>query len=356
MTVRVLIADDSPTMRALLARLLGSEPDIEVVGTAANAFEARRLIRELDPDVLTLDIEMPGMSGLEFLERIMRLRPMPVVIVSGVTRDGCHTSVRALELGAVDCYDKPDGAATALLDHDGGRLANMVRAAATVTGLRPSPATSASRSLAPSAILAPTAYANDDGDRTDIRLIAIGSSTGGVEALHNILPAFPADCVPTLIVQHISAAFALAMAERLDSRCAARVQLAEPGLPLQRGHIYIAPGNDRHLVLATTDTLTVRLAPGDPVSGHRPSVDVLFESVARVGSAAMGILLTGMGSDGARGLLTMRKAGARTIAQDEATSTVYGMPRAAAELGAAQKILPLPRIAERAVALMGVSA
>jgi len=342
MTIRALIVDDSPTMRMLLKRILDSESDIEVVGTAADAREARVMIRELNPDVVTLDIEMPGMNGLEFLDKIMKLRPMPVVIISGITRANCYTTIHALELGAVSCVAKPDGASE-MLGGFAHQLAETVRQAAKVKVWR-SGESAASPAMHRSVAVATAANA-------DTRLIAIGSSTGGVEALHTLLPSFPEDCPPTLIVQHISAAFAPAMAERLNGKCAAHVQLAEPGIPLKRGHIYIAPGNDRHMVLSPTETLMVKMTPGDPVSGHRPSVDALFESVARqVGAASVGILLTGMGADGARGLLAMRQAGAHTIAQDEATCTVYGMPRVAAELGAAENILPLPRIAERALA------
>lgn len=345
MTTRVLIVDDSATMRALLSRLLGSEPDIEVIGTAADAMEARGMIRELDPDVVTLDIEMPGMNGLDFLEKIMRLRPMPVIIVSGITRKGCETTVRALELGAVDCYAKPDGSVSNLIEADGGDLARMVRSAGRIGRWRAPETIQRSTQVQRQTIAVSTV------NGVGTRLIAIGASTGGVEALHQILPAFPDNCPPTVIVQHISAAFAPAMADRLNLRCAAKVQIAEPGMPLLPGHIYIAGGNDRHLVVANGERLTTRAMPGDLISGHRPSIDAMFDSVARhLGSAAVGILLTGMGQDGARGLLAMRKAGARTIAQDEATSTVYGMPRAAADIGAAEKILPLPRIAERALA------
>lgn len=343
MTTRVLIVDDSATMRALLSRLLSNESDIEVIGTASDAMQARGMIRELNPDVVTLDIEMPGMNGLEFLEKIMRLRPMPVVVVSGVTRNGCETTIRALELGAVDCYAKPDGSVSALLENDGGVLAEMVRSAAKVSCWR-APDSRQSNNVINQTI----AVSRNSGAST--RLIAIGASTGGVEALHHLLSAFPDNCPPTIITQHISAAFAGAMAERLDRDCTARVQLAEPGIPLKPGHIYIAPGNDRHMILATAETLTIRMMPGDPICGHRPSIDAMFNSVAKlIGGSAVGILLTGMGADGARGLLAMRNAGARTIAQDEATSTVYGMPRAAAEIGAAERILPLPRIAERAL-------
>jgi two-component system, chemotaxis family, protein-glutamate methylesterase/glutaminase len=344
MATRVLIVDDSRTMRALLNRMITGAPDIEVVGEAANAQEARVLIRELEPDVVTLDIEMPGMNGIDFLDKIMRLRPMPVIIVSGITRANCDTTVRALELGAVDCIAKPGSNSAGLLDEFAAQLNEKIREAASVSCWR---APENTRSVQ---IKRQTIAISNSGT-TGTRLIAIGASTGGVEALHHLLPAFPDNCPPTLIVQHISAAFAPAMAERLNGKCAARVQLAEPGIPLQPGHIYIAPGNDRHLVLSASDRLVTRMMPGDPVSGHRPSIDRMFDSVAALlGPSAVGILLTGMGADGARGLLAIREAGGRTIAQDEATSTVYGMPRAAAELGAAQKILPLPRIAERALA------
>ena len=355
MKTRVLIVDDSATMRALLARMLGGEPDLEVIGTAADAQQARVMIREMNPDVVTLDVEMPGMNGLDFLEKIMRLRPMPVVIVSGVTRKGAETTIRALELGAVDCYAKPDGSIMNLLDSDGGALANMVRSAARASQWRGSGGRQAAPSPAVAAVSRETIAVSAGRTGSPAQLIAIGASTGGVEALHHILPSFPRNCPPTIIVQHISAAFAPAMADRLDRQCAVTVQLIESGMPLLPGHVYLAPGNDRHAVIGKAGWLTATMAPGDPVSGHRPSIDMLFESVARsLGPAAVGILLTGMGQDGARGLLAMRQAGAHTIAQDQATSTVYGMPRVAADMGAAEKILPLPRIAERALAVAGL--
>ncbi|MPT48941.1 MAG: chemotaxis response regulator protein-glutamate methylesterase [Sphingobium sp.] len=376
MKTRVLIVDDSATMRALLTRLLSQAPDLEVIGTAADARQARVMIREMNPDVVTLDIEMPGMNGLDFLDKIMRLRPMPVVIVSGVTQQGCDVTVRALELGAVDCYAKPDGAISNFLDHDGGALAAMVSSAARVRRWRGMSAdmtaggavplrNAALRAVAGTGPVAPGIDSIGTSVTTDVRFagasattdalcIVIGASTGGVEALHHILPSFPENCPPTVIVQHISAAFAPAMAQRLDAKCAAKVQLVEPGLPLRPGHIYIAPGNDRHAIIGRSGQLSVNMVPGDPVSGHRPSVDRLFESAAqRLGPAAVGILLTGMGQDGAKGLLAMRQAGARTIAQDQASSTVYGMPRAAASLGAAMKILPLPHIAGTALGMAG---
>ncbi len=336
MTIRVVVVDDSPTMRALISELLNRESDIEVIGTAADANEARTMIRTLDPDVVTLDLEMPHMHGLDFLERIMRLRPIPVVVVSGLTRAGADASAQALAIGAVDCYAKPGGGGGELLTSDGGQLAKLVRVAAQ------------SRRVARS-YAAPVHP--DTLPRSSARLIAIGGSTGGVEALQAVLASFPADCPPTIVVQHISGGFAAAVARRLNAECAPEVQTAEPDLRLERGHVYLAPGSDRHLEVRGIDNLFMRLRPGDLVSGHRPSVDVLFHSAAKsVGAAAIGVLLTGMGSDGAAGLLAMRQAGAYTIVQDEASSTVFGMPRAALALGAADVGTPIGRIAERALA------
>ena len=353
MTIRVLIVDDSPTMRALLGELLRRESDISVIGAAADAAEARAMIRELNPDVVTLDIEMPGMSGLEFLDKLMRLKPTPVIIVSGMTREGADTTVRALELGAVDCYAKPDGRVGSLLSADGGRLAELIRGAAKVqvrertAFAAPAPSmVAASASPAPASATAPGLR----GQRP--ALIAIGASTGGVEALHLLLQNFPADCPPTVIVQHINGQFAEAVARRLDQQCAPIVTIAEPDLPLRAGHIYLAPGNERHLqVRGSAAYPCARMRADEKVAGHRPSVDVLFQSVAdTIGDQAVGVLLTGMGSDGAQGLLAMAQAGAGTIAQDEATCTVFGMPKAAIKLGAARMIAPLHRIADHALA------
>jgi two-component system chemotaxis response regulator CheB len=334
-TIRVLVVDDSPTMRALLSRQLEREADIEVAATAKDAKEARALIKQLDPDVVTLDIEMPGMDGLSFLEKIMTLRPTPVIIVSGSTQAGTTASARALRLGAIGCYAKSSSAA-GVGEDDTGELARLVREAAKVqlAPHRPSPRDK-SRD-------APTSPASRPS------LIAIGSSTGGVEALHTLLAGFPVDCPPTLVVQHIGACFAPAIARNLDANAAPRVELAESDTPLRHGHVYFAPGNDTHLCVAGAGTGKLRciLREGPPVSGHCPSVDRLFSSVAkRCGSNALGVLLTGMGDDGASGLLEMRKAGARTIAQDKDSCVVFGMPRAAIDLGAAGEVLPLGEIA-----------
>lgn len=352
MAIKVLIVDDSPTMRALLRLMLERESDLEIVGAAANAQEGRQMIRELNPDVVTLDIEMPGMNGLEFLDKIMRLRPMPVIIVSSLTREGTSTTVRALELGAVNCYAKPSGVAGDLVSADQGRLANLIREAAhvKVRGASSVAAPSAGQTAQVQASMALSSARAGGNDS----IIAIGASTGGVEALSNLLRRFPADCPPTIIVQHINGQFAPAMASRLDSLCAPNVVLADADLPIRRGHIYIAPGNDRHLtVRGTPGRLHCCLRPGDLITGHRPSIDAMFASVAQAtGGKAVGILLTGMGQDGAQGLLAMRKAGCRTIAQDQASCVVYGMPRAAVELGAADYVVSLSNIADKALELL----
>ncbi|MBK5263711.1 MAG: chemotaxis response regulator protein-glutamate methylesterase [Alphaproteobacteria bacterium] len=329
MTVRALVVDDSPTMRALLSASLSRDPGIEVVGAASNAQEGRRLIKELDPDVITLDIEMPGMSGLDFLEKIMTLRPTPVVVVSGLTYKGAETTMRALELGAVDCYAKPQG------PFNDNELANIVRHAAR---------SSIRRLAARQPVVRSSAEFRPNGN-----IIAIGSSTGGVEALIQLLKSWPANCPPTLIVQHIGASFSGALAARLDTHCAASVGLAAHDQPLEIGHVYVAPGGS-HLTIHSTQRPYCRLSDVDPVCGHKPSVDMLFASVARVaGRRAVGAILTGMGSDGARGLLEMRDVGAVTFAQDKDSCVVYGMPRAAVELGAASHVVSLDGLAGRVI-------
>lgn len=338
MTIRIVIVEDSPTMRAILMARLSREPDIEVVATAANAQEGRELIRQFDPDVVTLDIEMPGMNGLDFLDKIMALRPTPVIIISGSTQEGAATTAEALARGAVACYAKGQGANAFGND---GRLAALIREAAQVRF-----AAAAAGRAAPAASAASAAIVPGFRAANGPRLVAIGASTGGVEALHSVLSAFPADCPPTLVVQHVNARFAPSIAQSLDKACAPRVLLAEADLPLRSGHVYLAPGDDRHLTVGGgSGGFHARLRAGPRVCGHLPSVDELFRSVAeRAGAGAAGILLTGMGTDGAEGLLAMHRAGALTIAQDEATCTVFGMPRAAIALGAAQVVASLATI------------
>ena len=344
MTIRVLTVDDSRTMQAFLAIILASDPEIEIVGTALNAFEARVMIRDLNPDVVTLDIEMPGMNGLVFLEKIMRLRPMPVVIVSSMPVDNCSAAIRALELGAVDYYPKPSGDKPMRLEDTDRTLVSIVKAASKASCrnmLSPVPAEASAARIGSASRLAkwqPLAGKS---------LIAIGASTGGVEALHSLLPLLPADGPPVVVVQHISSTFTSALADRLNGVSRSTVRLAEPGLPIKPGHVYIAPGNSHHVKVAMLDKLVFKFSADDLVSGHRPSIDMLFESTAHaLHSQATGILLTGMGADGAKGLLTMRNNGGHTIAQDEETSLIYGMPRVAAQLGAAKEILSLSSIGE----------
>ncbi|KQM13198.1 chemotaxis protein [Sphingomonas sp. Leaf24] len=338
MTVRALIVDDSYSMQAIIRRKLQADPAIEVVGTAASADEARAQIKALDPDVVTLDIEMPGMSGLDFLDRLMRLRPTPVVMLSTLTAQGAEASLTALERGAFDCFDK--NRLMAHNDHSGLDLADLVRAA------------SQTRPAARVAPVAPVVHERATYTPRPGSMIAIGASTGGVEALIELLSAFPANCPPTMIVQHMPATFTPSFAARLNRLCAPSVEEARPGAVLGIGKIYLAPGGERHMELAGIgDRRHCRLLEGDKVNGHRPSVDRLFHSVARLaGRDATAAILTGMGSDGAEGMKAMRTAGAMTFGQDKATSVVYGMPAIAWQIGGVAEQLPLRRIAGRLLA------
>jgi two-component system chemotaxis response regulator CheB len=324
--IRVLVVDDSATMRSLITAALNRDPEIEVCGAAGDPFEARGMIKALNPDVVTLDIEMPNMNGIEFLEKIMRLRPMPVVMVSTLTQAGAEMTLRALELGAIDCVAKP---ADALGTQDAlNEIVVKVKIAARAsvrTKADNAPATARKAGYMPS------------GD-----VVAIGSSTGGVEALLSILTMFPDTCPPTVITQHMPATFTASFAARLDRASGAKVQEAFDGALLEPGKVYVAPGGATHLEVVRSAGLRCRLVAADPVSGHRPSVDVLFNSVANaVGDKAVGAILTGMGRDGAQGLLAMRKAGAKTLGQDEQSCVVYGMPRSAFEIGAVEKQVSL---------------
>ena len=327
--VKVLVVDDSATMRSLISAVLRRDPEITVIGQAGDPLEAREAIKRLNPDVITLDVEMPNMNGLAFLDKIMRLRPMPVVMVSTLTQIGAEVSLAALELGAVDCVGKPSVGMAA--DQAFADLAERVKNAA--------------RARVRAAPDRPGNHAAARDFRPDGRIVAIGSSTGGVEALLSVLSAFPANCPPTVIAQHMPGTFTRSFAERLNRSCAASVTEASDGAPLETGRIYLAPGGDAHLQVGGHGQLRCLLAPDAPVNGHRPSVDVLFDSVARTaGAKAVGVILTGMGRDGAQGLLAMRKAGAATIGQDEASCVVYGMPRVASDIGAVTRQLPLERI------------
>lgn len=337
--VRVLVVDDSALIRQLMTELLGADPGIVVVGTAADPYIAREKIKRLAPDVLTLDVEMPRMDGLTFLRNLMRLRPMPVVMVSTLTEAGARVTLDALELGAVDFITKPRlDVARGMADY-AALLVEKVRHAALARVTR---------------IAAAPAGPDHDGPigyRTTDRLLAIGASVGGTEAIREVLSRMPADAPATVIAQHIPAAFSGPFAARLDRHSRMTVVEAQHDQPLLVGHAYVAPGG-RHLrVVRDGARWHCRLGDDEPVRRHRPSVDVLFESVAaHAGRNASAALLTGMGDDGARGLLALRRAGAGTIAQDEATCVVWGMPGAAVALGAADEVLPLSQIAHRLLA------
>ena len=331
--IRTLIVDDSPTMRGLIKTALQTDPRIEIVGQAGDPYEARQAIKALSPDVLTLDVEMPRMNGIEFLKKIMQLRPMPVVMISTLTDRGAATAVEALSIGAVDCVGKP---ARGISDHAFRDLAAKVIAAAAV------PIDVLRRS--PGAGDRPVDYTPND------RVVLIGASTGGVDAISTIIEQFPANCPPTVIVQHMPPGFTKSFADRLSQRSAPQVAEACGGEVLRPGHVFIASGGDGHLEIAGRTSPYCRRVPGDPVSGHCPSVDVLFQSAAPLGPRAVGVVLTGMGKDGADGLGAMRRAGATTFAQDQQSCVVYGMPRVAMESGAVECSLPLSQIAARILA------
>jgi|SRR6185369_77510 len=323
--VRVLIVDDSAVIRQLLSMLLSQDPDIEVIGTAGDPLEARERIKALNPDVITLDVEMPNMDGVTFLRKIMTLRPMPVIMVSTLTQAGAETTLEALEIGAVDFIAKPTvDVANALAALAGELQAKVKQAAHARIIARRAPAARPQRPLRKLA-------AND-------KIIAVGASTGGVEALKALLMGLPAECPPILITQHMPPRFTTAFSERLNRECPMAVSEARHDEIIEPNHAYIAPGSHHLEVIRVAGNLKIRLDDGPTVSGHRPSVDVLFRSVAKViGKAAVGVILTGMGKDGASGMLDMRNAGAFTLGQDEQSSLIYGMPRAAFERGAVMR-------------------
>ncbi|MDX2149872.1 MAG: chemotaxis response regulator protein-glutamate methylesterase [Bryobacteraceae bacterium] len=340
--IRVLVVDDSAIVRRLLSEALSSEPDIEVVGTAPDPFVARDKILALEPDVVTLDIEMPRMDGITFLKKVMTHRPTPVIVISSLGQSGCHHALEALRHGAVEVLCKPGGPYS--VGDFRTDLPNKVRAAAAARPRR-APAPEAAQPAAPSPAPAPPhpVPAPSAGGR---RLIAIGASTGGTEAIFQVLAALPATAPPIVIVQHIPAQFSRAFAARLDQHCRIRVREAMDGDTVGAGEALVAPGNFHMTLRRTPDGFRVHVFDGERVCYQRPSVDVLFDSVAKqVGRDATGVLLTGMGSDGARGLLAMHQAGAHTIAQDEASCVVFGMPREAIRIGAASAILALDHIA-----------
>lgn len=333
--VRVLVVDDSSVVRQVLARELSRRPGITVVGTAPDPFVARDMILTLKPDVLTLDIEMPRMDGLTFLRKLMKYHPMPVIVVSSLARKGCEMAIACLEAGAIEAVPKPGESCS--VGDVALRLADTIRAAA---GVRVAPRRTAAAAPRAADLSATAALAE-----TTLKVVALGSSTGGTEALRAVLEPLPKQCPGIVMTQHMPRGFTAAFAERLNGICEIEVKEAADGDWVVPGRALLAPG-DRHMKLDRDGArYVVRVVDGPRVSRHRPSVDVLFESVARVaGKNALGAIMTGMGHDGAAGLLAMRKAGAVTIGQDEATCIVYGMPRAAAQAGALQVVSPLADI------------
>ena len=345
--IKVLIVDDSALVRRLLTEMLSSDASITVLGAAHDAYDAREKIKALNPDVLTLDVEMPRMDGLTFLRNLMRLRPMPVIMVSSLTDKGAEVTLDALSIGAVDYLSKPKSDLAATLADYKEELIAKVKAAASAR-VRAMPATAASAGA--DAILAKRDPQRQL--RTTERIIAIGASTGGTEAIKEVLIRLPPDTPGIVITQHIPKLFSGAFARRMDACCQVSVCEAEDGQQILRGHAYVAPG-DMHLLLVRDGARYVcRLDEGPPVNRHKPSVDVLFRSVAQqAGRNAIGVILTGMGKDGALGLKEMRDAGGRTVAQDEATSIVWGMPGEAVALGGAADVLPLGDIWSHVVRL-----
>jgi two-component system, chemotaxis family, protein-glutamate methylesterase/glutaminase len=344
-SIRVLVIDDSAMMRQLLVEILQQDPDISVVGFAPDPYAAWEKIKHLQPDVLTLDVEMPRMDGLTFLEKLMQAHPMPVVMVSSLAEKGCQTTLRALELGAIDFVTKPKVDVASGVIEQAGEIVEKVKIAARARlRTRPRPASAAS----PARVAARPATTL----QTTHKVVCIGASTGGTEALYAVLTALPADSPGIVIVQHMPAGFTRSFAQRLDNGCQIRVKEAQDGDRILQGHALLAPGGLHMAVKRAGANYLVRVGEGRPVNRHCPSVDVLFRSAAvHLGSNAIGVILTGMGNDGAAGLLEMRRAGARTLAEDESTCVVFGMPKEAIACGAAEQVLPLDAVANRITAL-----
>lgn len=340
---RVVVVDDSALVRGLLAEIINRQHDMQCVGAAADPLVAREMIRNLNPDVITLDVEMPRMDGIDFLSRLMRLRPMPVVMVSTLTERGAEVTMKALELGAVDFVAKPKIGVADGLRQLGEEITDKIRIAARAHIRRlPAAAAPAAAGHAPAA---PAAVANLGRLSTE-KIIFIGASTGGTEATKEVLVQLPPDCPAVMITQHMPPGFTKSYATRLDGLCRIRVAEARDGERVLPGHAYIAPGGFHLSVERSGANYIARVKDGEPVNRHKPSVEVLFDSAARVvGPNALGVMLTGMGADGARAMRSMRDAGSWNVCQDEASCVVFGMPREAINHGAAHEVLPLARIA-----------
>ncbi|MEQ8445512.1 MAG: chemotaxis response regulator protein-glutamate methylesterase [Pelagibacterium sp.] len=356
--IRVLIIDDSASVRLTLSDIISADPDLEVMATASDPYVAAERIRQEVPDVIFLDIELPRMDGLTFLRKIMSQRPIPVVICSSLAEAGSDTFMQALEAGAVDVVAKPRVDTAQFLHESRMRICDAAKGAAhaKMRGMKKqAPALTVESKLTADAILPSISETRRKSliERLPITepIVAIGASTGGTEALREILEALPAACPPILIVQHMPEKFTGAFARRLDAGCAVSVKEAQDGELVRAGQVLMAPGNHHMMLVRNGSRYTVKIADGPHVSRHRPSVDVLFRSTAQTaGRNALGIILTGMGDDGARGLLEMREMGSPTVAQDEETSVVFGMPKEAIQRGAAGRILPLGKIADEIVA------
>ncbi|HXF78229.1 MAG TPA: chemotaxis response regulator protein-glutamate methylesterase [Usitatibacter sp.] len=346
--IKVLIVDDSRMIRDVLTEIVNDQDDMIVVGAAADAFEARDMIKSLSPDVITLDIEMPKMNGLEFLDKLMRAKPMPVVMISAATERGSEVTFRALELGAVDFVTKPKLNEQAPDDY-GRQIAEKIRAAKSARLKSPRRITDnpSVEATMPPVMKRPVPV----GVKTTEKLIAVGASTGGTEAIREFLVGMPVDCPGIMIVQHMPENFTRMFAERLNGLTKINVKEAEHNDPILPGHAYIAPGGKHLWVKREAGQTLAKLSTEPPMNLHRPSVDFLFMSVAKfIGADATGVLMTGMGRDGAAGMLEMKKKGAWNIAQDEATSVIFGMPREAIELDAVNEVVGLPKLRERALA------
>ncbi|MET0793410.1 MAG: chemotaxis response regulator protein-glutamate methylesterase [Polyangiaceae bacterium] len=343
MTIKVLIVDDSALVRKLLSEIIGRDPDFCVVGTARDPYEARDKIKELSPDVITLDVEMPRMDGLTFLNNLMRLRPMPVLMISSLTERSADVTMAALEAGAVDFVTKPHAGLNDGLESLAGEVCDKLRAAATAN-IR--------ARIEPRERAAKAARVKDTAFKTTDRVICIGASTGGTEAVAAILQRMPPDAPAIMITQHIPETFSARFAARLNDECQIRVAEAQGGEQLLLGHAFVAKGNHHLRVRRSGAKYFCEVGSEEPVNRHRPSVHVLFESAAREAAHnAIGVILTGMGDDGAAGLKLMRDAGSPTLAQDKASSVVWGMPGEAVKHGAAMEVLPLDAIAARILEL-----
>ena len=359
---RVVVVDDSALVRGLLAEIINRQPDMECVGAASDPLVAREMIRNLNPDVITLDVEMPRMDGIDFLSKLMRLRPMPVVMVSTLTERGAEVTLRALELGAIDFVAKPKIGVADGLRQLAEDITDKVRTAALAHVRRLPPAAAAHTGGSPGASIGGTATPGAQaagahpprqaapvtalGRLSTEKIIFIGASTGGTEATKEVLMNLPADCPAVVITQHMPPGFTKSYAARLDSLCRIRVKEAVDGDRILPGHAYIAPGGFHLSVERSGANYIARVRDGEPVNRHKPSVEVLFDSAARVvGQNALGVMLTGMGADGARAMKTMRDTGSWNVCQDEASCVVFGMPREAIAHGAAHEVLPLQRIA-----------